>query len=83
MCIRDRYWAIGHGLGSLVGSGVMDAGSLDDHVPALSEALFVAAGDDPARCRRSVKAGWRTFATLMDGSALDHHGGAGPQGDVG
>ena len=54
-----RYWALGHGLASLVIGGVLPQADLRGHAAAVSEALFVACGDDPARCRRSIKAGWR------------------------
>lgn len=63
-----RFWAFGHGLAMLVLTGVLQADVLDDHVVPVATAMFVAAGDDPARCRRSVRAGWRTFGT----SAADH-----------
>ena len=48
----------------LVLTGVLPRTALDDHVEATATALFVAAGDDPERCRRSVRQGWRTFAAL-------------------
>ncbi|MPY92917.1 MAG: TetR/AcrR family transcriptional regulator [Acidimicrobiia bacterium] len=54
-----RYWATGHGLTSLAVSGVLPSAALAEHAPAVAVALFVAAGDDPARASRSVHAGWR------------------------
>lgn len=55
-----RFWASGHGLTLLVLSGVLPREALDVHAPAVGEALFVAAGDRPDRCRRSVRLGWAT-----------------------
>ena len=63
-----RFWAFGHGLAMLVLPGVLPADTLHDHVVPVAVALFVAAGDDPDRCRRSVRAGWRTLVTPTDGS---------------
>ena len=57
-----RFWIFGHGLAMLVLTGVLPRAALDDHVEATATALFLAAGDDPERCRRSVRQGWRTFA---------------------
>jgi len=57
--LTTRWWAFGHGLVSLVVSGVLPEESIDEHVVPVAVALLVAAGDDPARCRRSVRAGWR------------------------
>lgn len=57
-----RFWAFGHGLATLVVTGVLPVEVLHDHVVPVATAMFIAAGDDPARCRRSVRAGWRTFA---------------------
>ena len=59
--IAVRFWAYGHGLAMLVLPGVLPADTLHDHVVPVAIALFVAAGDDPDRCRRSVHAGWRTL----------------------
>lgn len=59
LATATRYWASGHGLASLVVSGVLPAAALADHARAVSVALFVAAGDDQARAARSVRAGWR------------------------
>lgn len=56
--LATRWWAAGHGLLMLVLGGVLPADALDVHATATAVALFVAAGDDPARARRSVRAGW-------------------------
>ena len=53
-----RFWAFGHGLAMLVVTGVLPPAALEDHVTPVATALFVAAGDEPTRCRRSVRAGW-------------------------
>ncbi|MFX0592844.1 TetR/AcrR family transcriptional regulator [Melissospora conviva] len=52
-----QSWAAAHGLVSLVANGPLSAETLE-HVPILLTALYVNAGDDPDRCRRSVAAGW-------------------------
>lgn len=57
-----QFWSAGHGLLMLVLSGVLPAQTLDQHPPALAQALFVAAGDDPDRCRDSIRAGYRSGA---------------------
>lgn len=56
--VAIRFWAAGHGLLVLMATGVLPAGALDAHLPPTVTALLVAAGDDPRRCRRSVRAGW-------------------------
>lgn len=60
--LGTQFWAVGHGLSMLVLSGVLPRADLDVHAQAMAGALFVAAGDRPDRCRRSVRAGWSTFA---------------------
>ena len=55
-----RYWALGHGLASLAVGGVLAPADVRGHAIAVTEALFVAWGDDAARCRRSVRSGWRS-----------------------
>jgi hypothetical protein len=55
-----QYWALGHGLASLVIGGVLPAADLRVHAVAVSESLFTAWGDDAARSRRSVRRGWRS-----------------------
>lgn len=53
-----RVWASGHGLTTLVLTGVLPRQVLDAHAPATTAALLVDAGDDPVRCRASVATGW-------------------------
>ena len=53
-----RLWASGHGLVMLVLTGVLPAEALDAQAPTTTAALCVEAGDDLARCRASVAAGW-------------------------
>jgi hypothetical protein len=52
-----QSWAIGHGLASLTVTGPLPHEALAHAVPMLA-ALFVSAGDEPARCRQSVEHGW-------------------------
>jgi AcrR family transcriptional regulator len=56
--LATQLWATGHGLSMLALTGVLPAEALAAHAPAVAAALFVAAGDDADRCRRSVDAGW-------------------------
>ncbi|MGI9030374.1 MAG: TetR/AcrR family transcriptional regulator [Ilumatobacteraceae bacterium] len=56
--VATRFWAFGHGLAMLVLTGVLPVDVLDDHVVPVATAMFVAAGDEEARCRRSARAGW-------------------------
>lgn len=56
--VATELWATEHGLTMLVLTGVLPREALAHHAPAVATALFVAAGDDPDRCRRSVRAGW-------------------------
>ncbi|MEV0029701.1 TetR/AcrR family transcriptional regulator [Nocardia sp. NPDC050793] len=56
--LATQSWTIGHGLASLVATGPLPRETLANGVPLLT-ALFVAAGDERTRCRRSVHAGWR------------------------
>lgn len=58
--VATQLWAAGHGLAMLVITGVLPDEALMVHAPAITTALFVAAGDDEQRCRRSVRAGWST-----------------------
>lgn len=53
-----RWRAAGHGLTMLVLGGVITAGTARAEAETVATALFVDAGDDPDRCRRSVAAGW-------------------------
>jgi hypothetical protein len=59
--LATQSWTIGHGLASLVATGPLTRQMLAHGVPLLT-ALFVSAGDDPERCRRSVERGWRLLA---------------------
>lgn len=56
--LATQSWTIGHGLASLVATGPLPRETLSNGVPLLT-ALFVAAGDERTRCRRSVREGWR------------------------
>ncbi|WP_043624531.1 TetR/AcrR family transcriptional regulator [Nonomuraea candida] len=55
--LATQSWTVGHGLASLVATGPLPPQALAHGVPLLT-ALFVGAGDDPVRCRRSVELGW-------------------------
>ncbi|WP_433021930.1 TetR/AcrR family transcriptional regulator [Kribbella sp. CA-294648] len=55
--LGTQSWVIGHGLASLTVTGPLPRAALGYAVPMLT-ALFVSAGDEPARCRRSVSQGW-------------------------
>ncbi|MGH3760820.1 TetR/AcrR family transcriptional regulator [Actinophytocola sp.] len=55
--LATQTWTIGHGLASLVTAGPLPPEALA-HGVAMLAALFTTAGDDPARCRRSLKRGW-------------------------
>ncbi|WP_199566581.1 TetR/AcrR family transcriptional regulator [Streptomyces triticagri] len=55
--LATQSWAIGHGLASLVATGPLPHQALAHGAPMLT-ALFTGAGDEPARCRRSVEHGW-------------------------
>jgi AcrR family transcriptional regulator len=57
--IAVRYWADGHGVASLIVTGVLSIDDLYRHAPTMQVAQFVAAGDDPDRARRSVAAAWK------------------------
>ncbi|MCX4660450.1 TetR/AcrR family transcriptional regulator [Streptomyces uncialis] len=55
--LATQSWTIGHGLASLVATGPLPHQTLAHGAPMLT-ALFTSAGDEPARCRRSVEHGW-------------------------
>lgn len=55
--LADAVWTVCHGIVSLVVSRVTSRRTLASGIPLLT-AVIVAAGDDPAACRRSVEAGW-------------------------
>ncbi|WP_246010638.1 TetR/AcrR family transcriptional regulator [Nocardia mexicana] len=59
--LATQSWTIGHGLATLVTSGPLPRATLAHGVPMLT-ALFVAAGDDPERCKDSVESGWDVAA---------------------
>lgn len=65
-----QSWAVAHGLVSLVAGGPLPRQTLDHGVPMLT-ALFVGAGDEPGRCRRSVEHGWRPLSGPDAGSQPD------------
>ena len=56
--IATRFWITGHGVVMLVITGVLPPTAINEHSLPTMEAIFTAAGDDPARCRRSLRAGW-------------------------
>ena len=56
--LATQFWATGHGLIMLALTGVLPSHAVAAHAPTVATALFVAAGDDERRCRRSVRAGW-------------------------
>jgi AcrR family transcriptional regulator len=62
--IAVQLWAAGHGLSTLVISGLLHREALHTQAPALAVALFRAAGDREEACRRSVIAGWSTLDDL-------------------
>ncbi|MFD3683742.1 TetR/AcrR family transcriptional regulator [Nocardiopsis sp. NPDC058631] len=55
--LGTEVWTVCHGIVSLVVSRVASRRTLASGIPLLT-AVIVAAGDDPAVCRRSVEAGW-------------------------
>ena len=55
--LATQTWVIGHGLASLTVTGPLPREALAYAVPMLT-ALFINAGDEPARCRPSVEQGW-------------------------
>jgi AcrR family transcriptional regulator len=60
--LATRSWVMAHGLVSLVTNGALSRRALADGVPLLT-LLFVGAGDEPERCRDSVKTGWAEIAS--------------------
>ncbi|MFD2467000.1 TetR/AcrR family transcriptional regulator [Amycolatopsis silviterrae] len=56
--LATQSWAVAHGLVSLVANGPLPRSTLDHGAPLLT-ALFVSVGDEPERCERSVRRGWR------------------------
>ena len=60
--VAIQAWATGHGLVSLVATGPLPRETLDHGAPMLT-ALFVSLGDEEARCRESVRDGWKALPT--------------------
>lgn len=58
--LATRVWMVGHGVLTLILTGVLPPATLIEHIPAMTIALFVDAGDEPERCRRSVMRVWST-----------------------
>jgi AcrR family transcriptional regulator len=56
--IATRYWAYGHGLASLVVTGVLEAAELARHARHGTRAWFVDAGDSPEHALRAIDAAW-------------------------
>ena len=56
--VATRFWMTGHGLAMLVLTGVLPAEAVAAHGQELAVGVFLAAGDDPVRCRESVRRGW-------------------------
>lgn len=59
--VATRFWIAGHGITTLVINGVLPVDALGEHVLPITTAIFVAGGDDPDRCQRSVRRGWATL----------------------
>jgi AcrR family transcriptional regulator len=62
VAFATRYWAVGHGIASLTVGGVLPPADAHEHGASAAEAMCIAAGDDPLRCRTSVRAGWARTA---------------------
>jgi AcrR family transcriptional regulator len=58
--VATRFWAVGHGLTMLVVTGVLPEAAVLLHGPELAVGVFLAAGDEPSACRRSVGTAWET-----------------------
>ena len=58
LAVATQLWAAGHGQLMLVLTGVLPRQALEPLATGTACALFVAAGDAPERCRRSVLDGW-------------------------
>ncbi|WP_205843768.1 TetR/AcrR family transcriptional regulator [Nakamurella deserti] len=56
--LATQLWAAGHGLAMLAVTGVLPPAAIPAPAVELVIAVCTAAGDEPARCRRSVTAGW-------------------------
>jgi AcrR family transcriptional regulator len=55
--LATQTWMAGHGLASLTATGPLPREALA-HGPAMLAALFITAGDEASRCRRSLQRGW-------------------------
>ena len=64
VAVATRFWAVGHGLTMLVVTEVLPAETVLVHGPELGVGVFLAAGDEPARCRASVLAGWASVGPV-------------------
>ncbi|WP_285102659.1 TetR/AcrR family transcriptional regulator [Promicromonospora sp. MEB111] len=67
--LANDVWTVSHGIVSLVVSRVTSRRTLASGVPLLT-AVIVAAGDDPAVCRRSVEAGWVALSPPQGSTAM-------------
>ena len=67
--LATEVWTVSHGIVSLVVSRVASRRTLASGVPLLT-AVIVAAGDDPAVCRRSVEAGWVALSPPQGSTAM-------------
>jgi hypothetical protein len=68
LAVATRFWMTGHGLVMLVLTGVLPPEAIAVHGQELGVGVFVAAGDDPVRCRESVRLGWAS--TGPDGALI-------------
>jgi AcrR family transcriptional regulator len=60
--VATRLWVFGHGLASLVISGALPRTIVEHQAVAGTVALLTVAGDERARCHRSVTAAWTSPA---------------------
>ena len=67
--LANEVWTVSHGIVSLVVSRVTSRRTLASGIPLLT-AVIVAAGDDPAVCRRSVEAGWAALRPPQGSTAM-------------
>lgn len=57
-----RFWAMAHGVVTLVLNGALPPEAVDDHLPPMISALLVQLGDGPRTAPRSVARGWTADA---------------------
>jgi AcrR family transcriptional regulator len=62
--VATRFWMTGHGLAMLVLTGVLPPDAFSSHGQELAVGVFLAAGDDPVRCRESVRLGWGSTGSV-------------------